>query len=46
MVQGSSGGKKGNYIEFVKLMGKAAEKFYIEGPKDDMPPIYIEPVKT
>lgn len=46
LVQGSSGGKKGNYLEIVKLMGKAAEKFYIEGAKDDMEPIILEAVKV
>lgn len=46
MVQGSSGGKKGTYIEFIKMMGKAAEKFFIEGPKDELGKIEIEPVKA
>ena len=45
MVQGSSGGKKGNYIEFVRLQAQAAKDFRVAGPWDDMPAINIEPVR-
>lgn len=45
LVQGSSGGKQGNYIEIVRLMAKAKEDFKVDGPWDDMKPIEIEPVK-
>lgn len=46
MVAGSSGGKKGNYLEFVILQGRAADEFKILGPRDDMKPIKIQAVKV
>lgn len=45
MVSGSSGGKKTNFLEVVRLQGRANEDFKIEGPKDDLEKIKIEPVK-
>lgn len=45
MVVGSSGGKKGGYIEFVRLQGQAADDFKLFGPRDDSDKIKIEPVK-
>lgn len=45
MVQGSSGGKKGNYIEFVKLQRRAADEFGVDGARDDLGKIIIEQVK-
>lgn len=45
MVQGSSGGKQSNYIEFVRLQARAAEDFKVDGPRDDLGKIVIEPVK-
>ena len=44
MVVGSSGGKKGPYIEFVRLMSRAADDFNIEDVQDNLSPIKIEPV--
>ncbi|OGG14603.1 hypothetical protein A2773_02340 [Candidatus Gottesmanbacteria bacterium RIFCSPHIGHO2_01_FULL_39_10] len=46
MVVGSSGGKKGNFIEFVRLQGRANEDFGIEGPRDDMGSIKVEGVRS
>jgi hypothetical protein len=45
MLQGSSGGKKGNYLEFVRLQARASEDFKVDGPWDDLPKIKIEAVK-
>jgi hypothetical protein len=45
LVQGSSGGKQGNYVEFVRLQAQAARDFRIDGPWDDMQEIKLEPVK-
>lgn len=45
MVQGSSGGKNRSYIEFIKMQGRAADEFHIDGPKDDTGKIHIESVK-
>lgn len=45
MVQGSSGGKLGNYLEFVRLQAKAASDFRVTGPRDDLVKIKIEPVR-
>lgn len=45
MVVGSSGGKKGGYIEFVRLQGQAADDYKLSGPRDDLEKIKIEPVK-
>lgn len=45
MLVGSSGGKKGNYIEIVRLQGRASDDYKIEGPHDDMGKIIIESVK-
>ncbi|MBI4067511.1 SAM-dependent chlorinase/fluorinase [Candidatus Gottesmanbacteria bacterium] len=45
MVVGSSGGKKGSFIEFVRLQGRANEDFGIDGPRDDMGKIKIESMK-
>lgn len=45
MFQGSSGGRLGNYLEFVRLQARACDDFKIDGPIDDMEPIVIEPVK-
>lgn len=45
LVQGSSGGKKGNYLEIVRLMARACDDFHIAGPRDDLGSIIIEPVK-
>lgn len=45
VVQGSSGGKQSNYIEFVRLQARACDDFKIAGPRDDMGKIHIEPVK-
>ena len=41
MVRGSSGGKGRNYIEFIKLQGRAADEFGIVGPRDDLDRIEI-----
>lgn len=46
MVLGSSGGKKKNLIEFVKLQGRAADEFGIDGPRDDFSKIIIETVEV
>ena len=45
VVQGSSGGKQGNYLELVRLQAKAAEDFKVDGPRDDMEKIKIDSVK-
>lgn len=45
LVVGSSGGKGKNFIEIVRIMGRAADDFAIDGPRDDLDPINIEPVK-
>ncbi len=45
MVQGSSGGKMGNYLEFVRLQARACNNFKVIGPWDDMPIIEVEAVK-
>lgn len=45
MVQGSSGGKQGNYLEFVRLQARAADDFKVDGPRDDLGKIKIEPVR-
>lgn len=45
LVLGSSGGKKAPYLELVRLQGRAADDFQIDGPRDDLPKIIIEPVK-
>jgi hypothetical protein len=45
VVQGSSGGKQGNYLEIVRLMARACDDFHLAGPRDDLPKIVIEPVK-
>lgn len=45
MVIGSSGGKNRTYLEFVRLQGKAAEAYKIQGPRDDMGKIIIEPIR-
>lgn len=42
LLQGSSGGKQGNYLEIVRLMAKACDDFKIVGPWDNMDPIVIE----
>jgi hypothetical protein len=46
MLQGSSGGRNRNYIEFVRLQAKASVDFKVDGPWDDMRAIEIEPVRT
>lgn len=46
VVQGSSGGKQGNYLELVRLQAKAADDFKVDGPRDDMENIKIEAVKS
>jgi hypothetical protein len=46
MVQGSSGGKQGNYLEFVRLQARAADDFHVDGPRDDLGKIVIESVRT
>jgi S-adenosylmethionine hydrolase len=46
MVVGSSGGKKGGYIEFVRLQGQAADDYHLSGPRDDLDKIIIEEVKV
>lgn len=45
LVRGSSGGKNTNYMEVVKLQGRASDLYGIEGPKDDMGKIKIEGIK-
>ncbi len=44
LVVGSSGGKNRNFIELVKLQGKASVDFKIDGPRDDLGKIKIEAV--
>ena len=46
LLQGSSGGKKANYLEIVRLMARACDDFKIEGPRDDLGRIEIEPVRV
>lgn len=46
MVVGSSGGKNRNFIEIVRLQGRAADDFGIDGPRDDLGKIIIEAVKS
>lgn len=46
VVQGSSGGKQGNYLELVRLQARASGDFKVDGPWDDMEEIIIETVKT
>lgn len=46
MVKGSSGGKGRNYIEIIKLQGRAADEFGFSGPKDDLGKIEITAVKS
>lgn len=46
MLKGSSGGRKGTYLEIVKLMYRASDEFHIDGPSDELGKIKIEPVKT
>lgn len=45
MVAGSSGGKKASFLEFARLQGKASEDYKLDGPRDDLGKIKIEPVK-
>ncbi|MBI2616774.1 SAM-dependent chlorinase/fluorinase [Candidatus Gottesmanbacteria bacterium] len=45
MVQGSSGGKNRTYIEFIRMQGRAADDFHIDGPRDDMGKIVIETIR-
>ena len=45
LVQGSSGGKLGNFLEVVRLMAKASDDFKVDGPRDDLPKIILEPSK-
>lgn len=45
LVVGSSGGKKKNFLEIVKLQERAADVFKIIGPRDDLGKIKIEAVK-
>lgn len=45
LVQGSSGGKLGNYLEIVRLMARACDDFKLEGARDDLGKIVIEPTK-
>ena len=45
LVQGSSGGKLGNYLEIVRLMARACDDFKIDGPWDNLAPIALESVK-
>lgn len=45
LLQGSSGGKLGSYLEIVRLMARACDDFHVEGPQDDLGKIKIEPVK-
>lgn len=45
LLQGSSGGKQGNYLEIVRLMARANDDFHVDGPRDDLGKIIIEPVK-
>src|SRR3989344_899905 len=45
MVKGSSGGKGRNYIEIIKLQGRACDEFGITGPRDDLSKIEITPAK-
>lgn len=44
LVSGSSGGKGKNFLEIVRLMGRAADDYGITGPSDDLGPIIIEAV--
>lgn len=46
LMQGSSGGKLGNYLEIVRLMARASDDFRIDGPRDDLNKIIIEPVSS
>lgn len=46
LVVGSSGGKKGTYLEIVRLQNRASDDFKIEGPRDDLGKIKIEPIRT
>lgn len=45
MVSGSSGGKNHNFIEFIRLHARAADAWSVEGARDDLGEIIIEPVK-
>lgn len=45
LVIGSSGGKKASYLEIVRLQGRAADDYQLEGPRDDQNKIKIEPIK-
>ena len=45
MVVGSSGGKNRNFIEIVRLQGRAADDFKIDGPRDDLGQIKIEAIR-
>lgn len=46
LVQGSSGGKQGNYLEIVRLMARANDDYHVDGPRDDLGKITIESVKA
>lgn len=45
LVSGSSGGKNRNYLEIVRLQGRACDDFKVSGPRDDMDRIKIQPVR-
>jgi len=45
MVVGSSGGRNQNFIEFIRLQGRAADDFVVKGPADDKNKIEIETIK-
>lgn len=45
VVVGSSGGKNDAFIEIIRLQGRAADDFGIDGPRDDLGKITFQPVK-
>lgn len=45
LVSGSSGGKGKNFVEVIKLQMRADREFEVDGPRDDLGQIEIEPVK-
>ncbi|MBI2612179.1 SAM-dependent chlorinase/fluorinase [Candidatus Gottesmanbacteria bacterium] len=44
LVKGSSGGKKSNYVEVIRLQARAADLFHLMGPRDDRSHIKIEKI--
>lgn len=46
LVSGSSGGKKGPYLEIIKMHADAAKEYHIDGPRDNLGKIKIEAVKS